>query len=79
MRKVRNGITVQVKIPGEVLNKIDQMAKTMNITRTDVIRKLLVNGTAFLIADSVGPSKVKSKVRVYDPAMDGWLGTARRI
>ena len=82
MKKIRDGVLVQVKIPYEVTNKIDQMAVSMNISRTDVIRRLLTNGTAFMVADSVCPVKPKSKtkakakaksgVKAYDPAVDGY-------
>ena len=52
MKKVRDGILVQVKIPREVVSKIDQMARAKNISRTDAVRKLLTNGTAFMTADA---------------------------
>ena len=75
VKKIRDGILIQVKIPYEVINKIDQMAKAGGVTRTDAIRKILGNGTAFMIADSVAPktkTKTKTKVKVYDPSTDGW-------
>ena len=68
MKKIRDGILVQVKIPYETVNKIDQMARARSITRTDVIRKILGNGTAFMAAEP----RSKSGVKVYDPAVDGY-------
>ena len=64
MKKIRDGILIQVKIPYEIMNKIDQMGGT----RTDAIRKLLANGTAFLAAEP----KTKAETKGYDPAVDGY-------
>jgi metal-responsive CopG/Arc/MetJ family transcriptional regulator len=61
--------TISVRLPGDLLNEIDQRAKELNIPRAEYVRKALQNLNASVTAQQRRTRLMKISQRVREESM----------